>query len=250
VTATSLPDLASAINEEHRLCAALMRRGLEHARRAGELLIHAKAQLAHGEWLPWLKEHCDVSVRQAENYARIAKNWTELAEVADSQRVANIEDMSMRRALGMLGAQWSFDVFADPFNEEVRFPESTTEREPTAPETWQRVDIIDSDYRCPSCGYEWNGNPKPWHAGGRAMADARDRRNGIGHVRLAYPAEQRKGFLRLARELKVALGAADVEAAVFEAVKQAHVLLAAGASGSGEETTIGEPRPARTGTAQ
>jgi len=54
---TALDDIATAINREHMEVGASLRRGLEHARRAGELLIQAKGQVGHGEWLPWLKDH-------------------------------------------------------------------------------------------------------------------------------------------------------------------------------------------------
>jgi hypothetical protein len=36
--------------------------------KAGELLLEAKEQLAHGEWLPWLKQHCGFSLSTAERY--------------------------------------------------------------------------------------------------------------------------------------------------------------------------------------
>jgi Protein of unknown function (DUF3102) len=52
---------------------------LEHARKAGELLEQAKAQLTQSQWLPWLKEHCQFSERTAQNYVRVAREWTELA---------------------------------------------------------------------------------------------------------------------------------------------------------------------------
>jgi hypothetical protein len=52
--APSLLVLATEINGAHSdtltaACSALM-----HARRAGDLLLEAKRQVAHGDWLPWL----------------------------------------------------------------------------------------------------------------------------------------------------------------------------------------------------
>ena len=54
----SLADLAARIKAEHEATAIAMRRGVEHAMAAGDLLLEAKAQLKHGEWLPWLAAHC------------------------------------------------------------------------------------------------------------------------------------------------------------------------------------------------
>jgi hypothetical protein len=36
-------------------------------------LAEAKAMLAHGQWLPWLRENCDVSARTAQSYMQLAK---------------------------------------------------------------------------------------------------------------------------------------------------------------------------------
>lgn len=54
-TRDPLADLATQINQEHEAASKAMRTSLEHARRAGKLLIQAKAQLDHGEWGDWLQ---------------------------------------------------------------------------------------------------------------------------------------------------------------------------------------------------
>lgn len=67
-------DLAAAINTEHRAVASALNKGVAHARAAGELLLKAKAQCKHGEWLPWLTKHCpDIGIRQCQKYLRLAK---------------------------------------------------------------------------------------------------------------------------------------------------------------------------------
>jgi hypothetical protein len=53
-----------------------------HAIRAGELLIEAKTQVEHGEWLPWLEANFPGSVRSAQGYMRIARNRAKYATVA------------------------------------------------------------------------------------------------------------------------------------------------------------------------
>ena len=45
---TALPELAEKINDEHRAAETAARTALEHATRAGDLLIQAKGQCEHG----------------------------------------------------------------------------------------------------------------------------------------------------------------------------------------------------------
>jgi hypothetical protein len=70
----SLADLAARIRAEHEATSTALRNSVEHAMAAGDLLIEAKTQLKHGQWLPWLAEHCAMSERTAQLYMRIAKN--------------------------------------------------------------------------------------------------------------------------------------------------------------------------------
>ena len=84
----SLSDLAARIRSEHEASTAAMRRGCEHAINAGRLLIEAKAQIQHGQWLPWLQEHCHVSERTAQLYMRLARHEPELK--ANPQGVADL----------------------------------------------------------------------------------------------------------------------------------------------------------------
>jgi DUF3102 family protein len=46
--------------------------GLEHYRRAGEMLIEAKSQVKHGEWGAWLKRNFTMSAPTAHKYMRLA----------------------------------------------------------------------------------------------------------------------------------------------------------------------------------
>jgi hypothetical protein len=48
----SLADRAARARAEHEAIAAAMKRGLEHALAAGDILNEAKGQLKHGQWLP------------------------------------------------------------------------------------------------------------------------------------------------------------------------------------------------------
>jgi hypothetical protein len=66
--------------------------GLEHARNAGVLLVQAKEQFRHGEWLPWLKANVRFSERTAQAYMRVAKRWKELEAKAQGLADLTFED--------------------------------------------------------------------------------------------------------------------------------------------------------------
>lgn len=95
-TSSSLLDLASQINQEHDACEQAYRSGLDHARRAGNLLNQVKSQLRHGQWLTWLAENCSLAERTAQAYMRVDREWAKLEESA------TIADLSFRDALTLL----------------------------------------------------------------------------------------------------------------------------------------------------
>jgi Protein of unknown function (DUF3102) len=102
----SLFDLAACINIEHQASDSAMRRGVEHAIRAGELLLEAKNHLKHGQWLPWLAEYCELSDWTAQLYMRLARHKPELEA---TQRVT---DLSVRGAIAVIdnnAMQWVVD---------------------------------------------------------------------------------------------------------------------------------------------
>ena len=49
----------------------------------GRRLIDAKALLPHGEWLPWLTERVEFSERSAQNFMRLAREWSNPQALAD-----------------------------------------------------------------------------------------------------------------------------------------------------------------------
>ena len=95
-----LATLAERINREHRAAEVALNTGLEHALEAGRLLIEAKAQVAHGEWLPWLERHFEGAPRTARVYVQLARRWPQIKE-AKRQRVANL---SVRSAVKLLAS--------------------------------------------------------------------------------------------------------------------------------------------------
>ena len=47
--------------------------GLEHYRRAGEMLLEAKEQVRHGDWTKWIDRNFHVSHSQARRYMMLAR---------------------------------------------------------------------------------------------------------------------------------------------------------------------------------
>ena len=84
VPAVSLETIASQANREHQLATAAACNALEHATRCGELLSNAKAELGHGNFLPWLKENFAGSERTARTYIRLASNRQRVADLTNN----------------------------------------------------------------------------------------------------------------------------------------------------------------------
>jgi Protein of unknown function (DUF3102) len=93
-----LPELAARIKAEHEATSAALKSSAEHGIAAGLLLIEAKAMLKHGQWLPWLSEHCAMSERSAQLYMRLAKN----REAIEEQIRNGVADLSLNEAAALL----------------------------------------------------------------------------------------------------------------------------------------------------
>lgn len=88
-----LSAVAVLINAEHRAVVHSMKDGMAHALKCGDLLLKAKDAITHGDWLPWLKKHCDFAESTARAYMQVARN---------RQRVG---DLSFREALKVLASK-------------------------------------------------------------------------------------------------------------------------------------------------
>jgi hypothetical protein len=99
-----LAHLAERINAAHAAAETALRAGLDHARTAGELLVQAKAQLGHGQWLPWLERNVCFSLRTAQAYMRVARRWQELEAKA--------------QALALLTFEQGLELLAEPAADE------------------------------------------------------------------------------------------------------------------------------------
>ena len=95
VEAPGTAELAVKIDAAHRAATSAIQNALTNAVRCGELLIQAKSQVPHGEWLTWLQGQTKVSERTAQAYMRLARKLKSI----DPQRVA---DLSVRDALAVI----------------------------------------------------------------------------------------------------------------------------------------------------
>lgn len=70
---TSIQAYANEINQHHAQAQHHAGKAIDHAKAAGEVLLKAKAQLEHGQFLAWLAANCEVSPRQAQRYMGVAQ---------------------------------------------------------------------------------------------------------------------------------------------------------------------------------
>jgi hypothetical protein len=94
--AADLAALAREINTEHEAIESAAISALEHARRAGEKLLEARAKCPHGTWLSWLKTHVRFSRQSADGYMRVAKEFDKLPTVGN---------LGLREALAILSTK-------------------------------------------------------------------------------------------------------------------------------------------------
>ena len=91
----ALDALADRINAEHIAVGEAAMTATQHAINCGNLLIEAKSGLAHGQWLPWLKENCDLSERTVQAYTRLARRYPKL----DDEKAQRVADLPVRQAM-------------------------------------------------------------------------------------------------------------------------------------------------------
>ena len=96
------------IKAEHDAAQAAKSSAIKHAIRAGELLLKAKEQLPHGQFLPWIEQACGFSDRAARGYMRLARLDP------DEQKRLIDSGTSLRRALVENGNALPLPKPADP----------------------------------------------------------------------------------------------------------------------------------------
>jgi hypothetical protein len=107
-----LPVLAAGIKQAVANARQHAGVSLSAAVEAGKRLVEAKALLKHGQWLPWLNEHVEISERQARNYMRLARDLPE-----PDIKTAVTADLSIEAALQLLSPPKTFaDLIEDAVN--------------------------------------------------------------------------------------------------------------------------------------
>jgi len=71
VIPAGMDETAQAINNEYALMTGDMTRAVQRAIRIGEMLTEAKAQVQHGEWIPWVEQNLVFGRTQASHYMRV-----------------------------------------------------------------------------------------------------------------------------------------------------------------------------------
>ncbi len=95
----TLPQLATKIKSEHDQAVQTVRKSLDHARKAGELLAKAQKQVMKNtafKWGRWVEQECGIKERTASNYIRLYRNWSKIEKVADTST------LQVKAALAML----------------------------------------------------------------------------------------------------------------------------------------------------
>jgi Protein of unknown function (DUF3102) len=98
--------LAADIRAAHAGVLDAAKTAAERSIEAGRALIEAKALVRHGQWLPWLKEHCQLSERSAQLYMKIATLGLPAEVIADIGLKAATDVITTIR-------DPSYDPFAD-----------------------------------------------------------------------------------------------------------------------------------------
>ena len=73
---------AVAINAEHRLARVSAESAIQHAIRAGRLLMEQKVSLRHGEFLDWVSANCEFKYATANRYIRAAREKSHAVELS------------------------------------------------------------------------------------------------------------------------------------------------------------------------
>ncbi len=129
----TLPDLAARINTAHEAVARSFGNSIKHAIEAGILLVQAKEKLAHGQWLPWLKENCSIQERTAQLYMQMSKGEAQLR-----LKSATLADLTLEDAARQLSR--SARAFRLKESEDSPLAESrTVEDTPPAEEEEQHI---------------------------------------------------------------------------------------------------------------
>lgn len=98
----TLEQLAGKIKTEHQQVVQVVRKSLDHARKAGELLARAKEQVEKNSayrWSRWVEQECGILDRTASNYIRVFRHWDEIERAT---KEGDPTGLTLRAALSLL----------------------------------------------------------------------------------------------------------------------------------------------------
>jgi hypothetical protein len=98
-TKAELAQLASRIRAEHAaIVEATKAVGsiVQRAMALGDMLAQAKSKLQHGEWLPYLKDNCQLSERTAQRYMAVAGRRKELEETLKDKSATMADFLTLK----------------------------------------------------------------------------------------------------------------------------------------------------------
>lgn len=91
-------EFGSRIRAEHEAGERAAKEAVRHWRRAGEMLLKAKAELIHGHFQLFLKDAVEIHPRSAQRYMLLAREMAKLP----AQEATRVSQLSLRDALGEL----------------------------------------------------------------------------------------------------------------------------------------------------
>ena len=74
---------ADKINDLHSSLGGLAKKSLQVAQEIGERLSRIKAELKHGEWLPWCRENLAFGINTAGNYMRLHRERDKFTSIGN-----------------------------------------------------------------------------------------------------------------------------------------------------------------------
>jgi hypothetical protein len=99
ISTLSDADLIKSINDKMRSMLHSYRSSVGHAIEVGELLKEAKTRVGHGNFEPWLKEHCNLSFRTARRYMKLAESREQIEAQFKSATLADLTLSGAQRLL-------------------------------------------------------------------------------------------------------------------------------------------------------
>ena len=132
---------ADKINDLHSSLGGLAKKSLQVAQEIGERLSRIKAELKHGEWLPWCRENLAFGINTAGNYMRLHR---------ERDKFTSIGNLDLTEAYRLLSAPADEDDEPEPelgFDERAHF--SGEERQDDEEDEPIHVEVIDETEETP-----------------------------------------------------------------------------------------------------